>query len=1046
VLAIVAESSCWAVGAQECVIWEYREDERVLAERSYFSTAQTAYTPVGRVQLDESPVLRAILDGGVAVEETISSATLHPLSRAVMDEWHEKSRLSAPLMFEGRAIGMMVLIETEIERHYRPDEIALVQALAEQAAVAVENARHREQLERATAQLESQLELRRVLLELSGSLIAVHDPHDVFARIATLVKRVVDNDCLEIRLIDAETEELYCAYASDAIPEYVENWRASLDVGVSGWVVRHNEAQLVNDMPADPRVGVVPGTEAEPQASIIVPLTVGGTVIGVLAIDRMGGRTFAEHELEPARLFANLAAVAIQNARQYEDVKRVHTSNLRTLCAALNAKDHYTLGHTARVAAYLVLLCRELGWPDEAVHTIGEAAYLHDIGKIAISDRILTKVGKLNDREWQLMRRHPVLSAEIVRPLYDDDVVAGVRHHHERYDGRGYPDGLAGEDIPPIARAMCVVDSYDAMSFERPYHRGLSYTQCRAEIERCKGSQFDPVMADAFLRVLERLAATRARALAIGERIAAEIDGDEHAALVATGTTDDKAYRHVAAQLRAARDAEPGVRFIETMALRDDRVIFVCEAEEDEAQRSHLGDEVVGDEEVGHTLAGERPDICVVAADEFGVYISAMAPIRQRDGAIVGAVSVDFSAYEDAEAGGLFADSTSALTGLLQGAADRVTRAELDATTDTLTGLANHRHFHERLADELAQAQESGRELSLLLCDVDRFAAFNDRLGHTKGDEALRTVGQLLERSVRGADLCARVGGDEFALVLADVGAERALEVAEALPGAVGAAGIVGSAAPLTLSVGLATFPWDAVDKDALLDKARWAVSLAKHRGGDCVVQFADRQEGHFETGRDQAVDYLSVMAELADAKMLYGEKHSGAVARLASALAVDLDLGEAEAADAGTAARLCDIGHVAVPDDVLSKPGRLSDDEWQLICEHPRAGERLLRRMKGLDAVADAVAYHHERFDGTGYPAQLKGEAIPVIARIVAVASTFQALVNRRPYRLERSHEDALAEMRRCAGSQFDPAVVAALERVLSYAEGVSWVSPAAG
>jgi GAF domain-containing protein len=339
VLAIVAESSCWAVGAQECVIWEYREDERVLAERSYFSTAQTAYTPVGRVQLDESPVLRAILDGGVAVEETISSATLHPLSRAVMDEWHEKSRLSAPLMFEGRAIGMMVLIETEIERHYRPDEIALVQALAEQAAVAVENARHRELLERATVQLESQLELRRVLLELSGSLIAVHDPHDVFARIATLVKRVVDNDCLEIRLIDAETEELYCAYASDAIPEYVENWRASLDVGVSGWVVRHNEAQLVNDMPADPRVGVVPGTEAEPQASIIVPLTVGGTVIGVLAIDRMGGRTFAEHELEPARLFANLAAVAIQNARQYEDVKRVHTSNLRTLCAALNAKD-----------------------------------------------------------------------------------------------------------------------------------------------------------------------------------------------------------------------------------------------------------------------------------------------------------------------------------------------------------------------------------------------------------------------------------------------------------------------------------------------------------------------------------------------------------------------------------------------------------------------------------------------------------------------------------------------------------------------------------
>ncbi len=1046
VLAIVAESSCRAVGAQRCAIWENHEDETVLSERSYFSSRQTDYTPTGRIELDKNPLLRAVLDEGVVVQETISSATLHPKVRAMMDERHEKSHLLAPLVFDGRAIGLMTLVETENERHYRPEEIVLVQALADQAAVAVQNAHHYEQLERTSARLESQIELGRVVLELSGDLIAVHDLQGVFSRIATLMRRVVNFDVLEVRLVDRDARELYCGYASDADADEILNWRYSLDRGVDGWVVRHNEAQLVNDMVADPRSTLLEGTEEEQQASIVVPLNAGGAVIGVLVLDRLNGWTFGDHELESALLFANLAAVAIRNARQYEDVKRVHTSNLRTLCVALNAKDHYTLGHTTRVASYLMLLCRELGWPDETIQTIGEAAYLHDIGKIAISDRILTKPGRLNDREWQLMRQHPELSAEIVRPLYGDDVVAGVRHHHERYDGRGYPDGLAGQDIPLIARAMCVVDSYDAMSFERPYHRGLSYTQCRAEIERNKGAQFDPVMADALLRVLESLATTRARALAVAERTAAQIDGDEHAALVATGAVDTDAYGRLTAQLRAARDAEPGVRFVETVAMRDGHAIFVCDAEEAAAQRSRLGEDVAGYEEIAHTLAGERPDICVVAADEFGVWISGMAPIRRRDGEIVGVVVVDFPANKVADEGGLYAGSSSALTGLLHGAAERAARTELDAVTDTLTGLANHRHFHERLAGEFVRAQESGHEFSLLLCDIDRFAAFNGRLGHTQGDEALRAVGQLLEGSVRGVDLCARIGGDEFAVVLVDTGAERALQIAETLRATVAAAGLGDPAAPLTIGVGLATFPWDAVDKDALLDRTRWAVSLAKHRGGNFVVQFADRPEMRFETGRDQAVGYLSLMAELADAKMLYGEKHSGAVARLATALAVDLGLDEVQATDAGTAARLCDIGHIGVPDEVLSKPGRLSDEERQLISEHPRAGERLLRRMEGLEAVADGVGSHHERFDGTGYPARLKGEAIPVIARIVAVASTFQALVNRRPYRLERSHEDALAEMRRCAGSQFDPVVVAALERVLSHAEGVSWVSPVAG
>jgi diguanylate cyclase (GGDEF)-like protein/PAS domain S-box-containing protein len=1029
VLPIVAEKTCNAVGAGECVIWEYRKEQDLLVERTYYSSVGESYTPADRVALEHDDARRAVLEGNV-LQEHISDARLQPAIRALMEEWHEKSRLSVPLLFDGHPIGMLVLIETERERHFKPDEVDLVQALAEQAAVVIQNARQYEQLESTGKLLESQVELRQVLLEVSGTLLASLEHEGVFARIATLVKRVVDNDCLEIRLVDTETEELYCAYASDADDHYIQTWRSTLDVGVSGWVVRHNEAQLVNDMPGDPRVAVVEGTEPEPQASIIVPLTVGGNVIGVLALDRMQGRTFAEHELESAKLFANLAAIAIQNAQQYQHVKTVYSNNLRALCTALNAKDHYTLGHTARVAAYMVLLGRELGWSAEVVGRVGEAAYLHDIGKIGIPDRVLTKAGKLNQREWEMMRQHPSLSAEIIRPLYEDDVVHGVRHHHERVDGRGYPDGLAGEQIPLIARAMCVVDSYDAMSFDRPYHRGLSYAKCLEELERCKGSQFDPAMVDAFVAVLRRIAAQRRRALAAGRRAAKLIDAAAHKALSTEGSEDDPAYAQTVEALRRVRDANPGVRYVTTLARRGEGFIFVCDAEEHETERSRLGDPVVADEELTRTLAGETLDVCLVSADQYGIWISAMTPVRDASGEIVAAVSVDYPAYDVAGADGLTGDDvTQTLTALLEGAQDRVDRVAADAITDTLTGLYNHRYLHEGLARELEQVGRDGGELSLVLFDVDHLERYNRQVGHPRGDDALRVIGQLVDYASRSGDLCARFGGDEFALVLNGRSGAEAFALVEDVRAAVAKAGLGFDGQALTLSAGVATYPWDAQDKETLLEAARGALALAKNRGRDRCVGFAAREE---ERPESPALDYLAMMADLADAKMLYQARHSETVAGLAGLLATELGLSGEVAAQIGEAARLRDIGHFAVPDEVLSKPGVLSAEEWALIREHPQAGARLLRRM-GMDSVADAVAHHHERFDGTGYPASLSGEQIPIAARIVSVASAFEAMLSSRPYRAAHSTPDALEEMRRCTGTQFDPDVVGALERVMA-------------
>ena len=505
VLTSIAQRTCEVLEVWECDLYGWiapEEQVSCLAVWAREPHAGDAEWVGARLSLTEQPTFRRVLREGRMPAAYLDDPGLPQADRERMEAWGERSSLLVPLIFKTEVIGCLQLIEKRRQHLFSARDRELAATLAEQAAVAIRNARQYELLEHTTTQLASQVELRQVLLELSGTLLTTLDHADVFSRIATLVKRVVDYDCLEIRLVDPEAEQLYCAYASAAEADYLENWRSSLDEGVSGWVVRHNEAQLVNDMPGDPRVAVVAGTEPDPQASILVPLTVDGTVIGVLALDRSEGRTFDEHELEPAQLFANLSAIAIQNSRRYEDVRRIHASNLRTLCTALNAKDYYTLGHTARVATYMIMLGRELGWSDETVQVIGEAAYLHDIGKIGISDRILTKAGKLNDREWAMMRQHPGAGARLLRRIGLDSLADAVAHHHERFDGTGYPAALSGREIPLAARIVAVAAAFQALLNDRPYRAAQTVADALEEMRRCTGTQFDPDVVAGLERVV----------------------------------------------------------------------------------------------------------------------------------------------------------------------------------------------------------------------------------------------------------------------------------------------------------------------------------------------------------------------------------------------------------------------------------------------------------------------------------------------------------------------------------------------------------------
>ena len=453
----------------------------------------------------------------------------------------------------------------------------------------------------------------------------------------------------------------------------------------------------------------------------------------------------------------------------------MHLGNLKALSSALNAKDYYTLGHAARVAAYTVMLGRQLGWTDDVLTPLEEAAYLHDIGKISISDRVLLKPSRLNQQEWEQMREHPVVSADIIRPLFPPEFVAAVRHHHERYDGKGYPDGLAAEDIPLIARAMCVVDAYDAMSCRRPYKAGLTYSQCLAELQACRGTQFDPEMVDAFLHVLEDIAQRRARASEIAAEAAQRIRGESHAALISLDDENCHAYHEIETVLRDVRDANPPTRFLTTHAQVEKRYVIGVDPEESPSEKSHLGDEIFADEELPQVLAGKRPEVNTVFADEFGVWITGLAPIRDASGGIVAAVAADLPALSESESEPLRGDGRQTFAAMLQTAAVRLSRAEIDAITDALTGLYNHRYLHERLSEELHRARELQRPLSVLFCDLDHFKGYNDTNGHSAGDAVLQEVAHVIEQSVRNIDAAARYGGEEFVVILVETDREEAL-------------------------------------------------------------------------------------------------------------------------------------------------------------------------------------------------------------------------------------------------------------------------------
>jgi diguanylate cyclase (GGDEF)-like protein len=358
------------------------------------------------------------------------------------------------------------------------------------------------------------------------------------------------------------------------------------------------------------------------------------------------------------------------------------------------------------------------------------------------------------------------------------------------------------------------------------------------------------------------------------------------------------------------------------------------------------------------------------------------------------------------------------------------------ARTDPLTKLSNRRGFRELLDLELERARRGQTKMTVLVGDVDHFKEVNDRSGHHVGDLALQRVARLLERGKRQIDGAARVGGEEFALVLPDTDERGAFLIAERLRCQVRDE-FVRDTVPITISFGVASYPKHSETAASLLRAADTALYAAKESGRNRTVLHSPtlRDAPSSEDARDiEAERFVAVvldLAEAADIRFSGSARHAETVGRYAEMMARELGLSEQRISRVRLAGMLHDVGKVGVPDGVLRKPGKLTSEEFELVRRHPELGAQILEHPSLADVRA-WVGAHHERPDGRGYPLGLSGEELPLEARILAVADAYEAMTSDRSYRPSIGHTAARAELRRCAGTQFDPDVVDALLAVL--------------
>lgn len=618
---------------------------------------------------------------------------------------------------------------------------------------------------------------------------------------------------------------------------------------------------------------------------------------------------------------------------------------------------------------------------------------------------------------------------------------------------------------------------------------GLMLAVCAATMYVFRGQ------AESFL--LDQM---RARLSVVAQSAAMRVDGDELSSITSRADETSSRYRRIRRDLQRVKAANPDIHFIYTMRPRKHSRMweFVVDADPDPKSVAHVGDDYDASQlpELRAGLSCPTADSRVVH-DRWGDFVSGYAPVTDGAGRSVGIVGVDLSAAQlAAETAhirqvGLVCTLTGTLLALLlvsaisalllspiSGLIERLNAASkgclepveqaarndeigdvartfnqllsalrhkdemLSAmNSDCLTGVMNHRYFHQLLHESVTSARERNGTVALLMVDLDKFRMVNDCFGHAAGDEILKQVAKSLPECVPQEHSIARYAGEEFAVILPGAGMQVGVDAAERICRTIAANRFLIPGGPsealempvtLTVSIGVAVYPTHCTDADGLTMAADIALYRAKHLGRDRVCSYGSLdQEAYADPYQayafiqDPTKAAIEALAAAVDARDRYTRHHSENVSTYATRLAERIGLSPSEVDLLRMTSLLHDVGKIGIPDYILNKPGALTEEEMAVIRTHPTMGEVIVRSSRNLEGILPGVLHHHERFDGTGYPHGLSGQDIPIQARIIAIADAFDALTTTRPYRESLSVADALEVLKENSGAQFDPDLV---------------------
>ena len=460
--------------------------------------------------------------------------------------------------------------------------------------------------------------------------------------------------------------------------------------------------------------------------------------------------------------------------RQVRELADVQLATIEALALAIEAKDRTSHDHLRRMQTYSEGLARATGLTESEIRGVKTAALLHDIGNLAVPEHILSKAGRLSDEEFHRLQIHPRVGAEIIRSVpFPYPVASLILAHHERWDGRGYPEGLKGHEIPAGARILAVADCFTAMLSARPHRPARTYAEAIATLRENGGSALDPALVEKFIEILPdvEFQLHGRRAQASGLRTQGELGGaDQALSDIAVAHREEQMIRDISQALSAS------LRVSDTLALVSSRLVecvpFVSCALFlfDEESQLFLCHHVAGAQHDGirslvatkiDALAGMLPAVALQGRSPGGRLQSVLVSPLELEDQIIGALVLYHTERE------VFTADHRRLIGRVAKQAAAVVasavvfeRTQEQSLTDVLTGLPNRRYLDRQMSQELARAQRHLGHVSLLVLDLDRFKQINDSYGHPAGDRALKEVAQVLRGSLRVYDVCARFAGD----------------------------------------------------------------------------------------------------------------------------------------------------------------------------------------------------------------------------------------------------------------------------------------------